>query len=329
MSDTTPETPKIKGWNHVPNVPIQTSPFFSWPPDPARMWRWLARQWLTFTENLLILAIALITYTFFQPSLETMATLHWQWIGAIWLRNIVLMSMVAGGLHWYFYMRRGQAERLKYDPRDLMHKGKQFTFGGQVRDNMFWTLASGVTVWTAYEVAMFHAMANGWAPVLLPSEHPVWFVLMFLLTPVWLSFHFYWIHRILHWGPLYKLAHALHHRNINVGPWSGMSMHPVEHIGFLSPVLICFVVPAHPLHVLFMMQHLALRASSSHTGYEKLVMGDTAELALGTFHHQMHHRYFEVNYGNLEMPWDKFFGTFHDGTVAAHERLKDRRGRRG
>ena len=223
---------RVPGWNHVPNVPIQTSPFFSWPPDLSRMGRWLSVRWLSFTENLLILSIALICYTFFQPSLETMSTLHWSWIAGIWLRNMVLMSLVAGGLHWYFYMRRGQGERLKYDPRELMRKGRQFSFGGQVRDNMFWTLTSGVGIWTAYEVLMFHLMAKGWIPVLVASEHPVWFALWFVLTPVWLSFHFYWIHRFLHWGPLYRLAHALHHRNVNVGPWSGMSMHPVEHIGF-------------------------------------------------------------------------------------------------
>ena len=38
----------------------------------------------------------------------------------------------------------------------------------------------------------------------------------------------------------------------------------------------------------------------------------------------MHHRYFECNYGNLEVPWDKWFGSFHDGTIAAHQRMKQR-----
>ena len=42
-------------------------------------------------------------------------------------------------------------------------------------------------------------------------------------------------------------------------------------------------------------------------------------------HHQMHHRYFECNYGSLEIPWDKFFGSFHDGTVEADKRMKERR----
>lgn len=329
MTKTTPQNePKLTGWNHVPDVPIQVSPFFSWPPDPVRMWHWIAARWFRLAENSILVVVALICWTFFQPSLDTAQTLHWQWIGAIWLRNMVLMILVAGTLHWFFHGARRQGDRLKFDPRDLMRRGKQFTFGGQVRDNMFWTLGSGVGVWTAYEVLMFWAMANGWAPVLLWSDNPVWFVALFLLTPVWISFHFYWVHRALHWGPLYKLAHALHHRNVNVGPWSGLSMHPAEHVIFFSSILIHMIVPAHPLHILFHMQHQSLTAATSHTGFEDLLVQDRRQLALGTFHHQMHHRYFEVNYGNLEMPWDKWFGTFHDGTPEAHEALKDRRGRR-
>lgn len=319
---------RIPGWNHVPDVPIQVSPFFSWPPDPVRMARWIAARWLGIAENVLVLALTTISWLWFQPPLEVTATLAPGWIFGLWLRNMVLMTLVAGSLHWFFYVRKVQGERLKFDPRALMVNGRQFTFGGQVRDNMFWSLGSGVGFWTAYEVLMFWAMGNGYAPLLSPAEHPVIFVLWFLLTPVWISFHFYWVHRALHWGPLYKLAHALHHRNVNVGPWSGLSMHPVEHLIFFSSILIHFIVPAHPLHILFHMQHQSLTAATSHTGFENLLVEDKKRLALGTFHHQMHHRYFEVNYGNLEMPWDKWFGTFHDGTKTAHERLKSRRGRR-
>jgi lathosterol oxidase len=42
--------------------------------------------------------------------------------------------------------------------------------------------------------------------------------------------NFYLIHRLLHWPSLYKMAHSLHHRNANVGPWSVLSMHPIEYI---------------------------------------------------------------------------------------------------
>jgi len=42
-------------------------------------------------------------------------------------------------------------------------------------------------------------------------------------------------------------------------------------------------------------------------------------LPLGTFHHQLHHRYFTCNYGGLEMPWDQWTGSFHDGTHESHQ----------
>ena len=337
MTDTTgpatdrtngPKDKTLPGWHHVPQVPIQVSPFFSWPPKPTRMVEWIAVRWFQMAENSILTVIALICWAWLQPSLETTKTLSYDWIAAIWLRNMGLMILVAGGLHWFFHGAKRQAKTLKYDPRDLAVDGKNFTFGGQVRDNAFWTLSSGVGVWTAFEVLMFWAMANGYAPVLFWSDNPIWFIAVFFLTPVWISFHFYWIHRALHWGPLYRIAHSLHHRNINVGPWSGLSMHPVEHVLFFSSILIHLIVPGGIVHILFHMQHQALTAATSHTGFENLLVKDKKQLALGTFHHQMHHRYFEVNYGNLEMPWDKWFGTFHDGTRDAHDRLKRRRGRR-
>ena len=316
---------KIKGWNHIPAVPINVSPLFRWPPRPSEALKWIVNSWFFITENFIVLAIALVCLFWFQPSLEQAQTLSLGWIAQIYFRNFVLLAIVAGGLHLYFYTFKKQGQKLKYDPRPLAKSGRQFTLGGQVRDNMFWSLSSGVFFWTLYEVILFWAMANGWTPILYWSENPVWFALLLVLTPIWISFHFYWIHRLLHWSPLYRVAHGLHHRNTNVGPWSGLSMHPLEHLLFFSSVLIHLIIPTHPLHILFHMQHQSLTAATSHTGFENLLIKDEKTLALGTFHHQLHHRYFEVNYGNLQMPWDKWFGSFHDGTPEAHERMKHRR----
>lgn len=314
-------------WDHRPDTPIAVSPLFVWPPDPKGIFTWFRDRWFAIAENSILVLIALACWLWFQPPLEEMRTLSLGWIAQIWLRNLLLMGLVAGGLHLYFHRWRLQGRQLKFDPRDLPAPGRAFTFRNQFWDNVFWTMASGVTVWTGYEVLMFWAMANGYAPHLAWVDNPVWFLLLFPLTPLWISFHFYWVHRALHWPPLYRLAHALHHRNTNVGPWSGLSMHPVEHVLFFSSVLVHLIVPAHPIHILFHMQHQALTAATSHTGFEGMVVQDKTRLALGTFHHQMHHRYFECNYGNLEVPWDKWFGSFHDGTEVSHERMKARRQR--
>ena len=315
----------LKGWNHTPDVPLQVSPFFSWPPHPLAMISWLWGSWFFITERLIIVAIACISFYWFQPPLAETRTLAFGWIAEMFIRNVALMTLVAGGLHLYFYTFTKQGQELKYDPRPLMKNGRQFTLGGQIRDNMFWTTASGVTVWTAYEVLIFWAIANGLAPMLTWAANPIWFIALFLLIPVWESFYFYWIHRFLHIPFFYKHVHALHHRNINVGPWSGMAMHPVEHLIFLGSVLIHFVVAAHPVHILFHLQYYALTAATTHTGFEGMVVKDKNRLKLGTFHHQMHHRYFECNYGSLELPWDKWFGSFHDGTAASDAKIRERR----
>ena len=318
---------KLKGWNHQPQTPLSSSPLFAWPIKPLEVLSWVWNSWFLITERMLLVGIAFISVTWFQPPLEETQTLAFGWIAEIYLRNFILMFAVAGALHLYFYTFTKQGQRLKYDPRPLMTKGKQFTLGGQIRDNMFWTLGSGVLIWTGYEVLLFWAMANGWAPVLTWADSPVWFIALFLLIPLWESFYFYWIHRLLHVPFLYKRVHSLHHRNINVGPWSGLSMHPLEHLIFLGSGLIHFIVPASPVHILYHMQYLALTAATTHTGFEGLVVKDKNRLKLGTFHHQMHHRYFECNYGSLEVPWDRVFGSFHDGTPEADERIKERRKR--
>ena len=315
----------VKGWNHLPNVPIKVSPFFQWPLRPKDMLVWTWNSWFLISEKLIIVGIAFVSFYLFQPSLEETKNLEASWIFQMYFRNLVLMSTVAGGLHLYFYTFSRQGKKLRYDPRPLMKRGKQFTLGGQVKDNIFWTLASGVSIWTAYEVLMFWAIANGYAPMLQWATNPVFFIALFLIIPLWESFYFYWIHRFLHIPFFYKHVHALHHRNVNVGPWSGLSMHPFEHLIYLGTVLIHWVIAAHPVHILYHLQYYTLTAATTHTGFEALLVKDQSRLQLGTFHHQMHHRYFECNYGSIEIPWDKVFGSFHDGTEEAGKRLKGRR----
>ncbi|MER9165720.1 sterol desaturase family protein [Mesorhizobium sp. M0715] len=39
-----------------------------------------------------------------------------------------------------------------------------------------------------------------------------------LLIPLIQDLHFYLVYRLLHWPPLYKMVHSLHHNNVNPGP---------------------------------------------------------------------------------------------------------------
>jgi Delta7-sterol 5-desaturase len=325
---TDPSRPPKRGiWHHHPPLPIPNSALFDWPLRPREALWWLTRRWVQLTSGTLFLLTAVIVWTWVQPSLGTMEELSPGWIGGLWLRNLVLMTLFAGALHLWLFAFAMQGDRLKYDARPLVTDNAAFTFRDQVRDNMFWTLASGVTAWTAFEVLYWWGVANEVIPTFAFRGNEIWFLVWLLLMPLWTSAHFYWVHRLLHWPPLYKRVHALHHRSINIGPWSGLSMHPVESVLYISAVLIHFVVPSHPVIFLVHLYIKCIGPAFSHAGFESLLVRDGKLMNAGDFHHQLHHRYFECNYGTVEVPWDKWFGSFHDGSEEATERIRERRKR--
>lgn len=321
---------KGKGsWNHT--TPVVFSPLFDWPPNPKAFVIALTKRWVTVTRNVLFLIMAVLVYRYWVPDLSQMRTLSGDWIGLIFLRNFLFMVVVAGGLHLYLFTFRLQGKRLKYDSRAKFDKTRKFSFRNQVWDNMFWSLASGVTVWSVYETLYFWGLANGVVPSFAFTHYPLVFVLWLLIMPVVLSSHFFLIHRMLHWPPLYKTVHRLHHRNIHIGPWSGMAMHPVEHVIYISSALIHFVLPSHPVILLLHLYTRCMGPAFSHAGFEKLLVKDTSVVDAADFHHQLHHRFFECNYGTVDAPWDRWFGSFHDGSDEATVRMrkKSRRMRRG
>lgn len=314
-----------KRWHYMPELPLGVSPLFKTPPEPLAIGLWFMRGWLPLSERSIILLLAAVSWFFFHPALIRCQVFQFDWIAQIFIRNLLLMLLVAGGLHLYLYVYRKQGNQRRYDARPLVQRSRVFTFNNQVWDNMFWSCASGVTVWSGYEALMMWALANGHVPMLdMPGDLP-WLLLLIFLVPIWETFYFYLIHRMLHWPPLYRRVHYLHHRNTNVGPWSGLSMHPLEHLIYLGSVLIHWLVPANPLLIIFHLQYFTLSAATTHAGFEGILIDGRKRLALGTFHHQMHHRFFECNYGGLEIPWDKWMGSFHDGTPQSHREFLTRR----
>ena len=319
------KTSENKAWNYHPDLPLKDPSIFVWPPNPAFLMRWFARNWLTLSERVLMVIIAVGLWLVAYPKLETAQSFAFGWIAQIWLVNMVLMIVSAGGLHLYFITYRKQGKRLKFDPRDQGRNNRLWNFSDQVKDNMFWSLGSGVLQLTGFQVITMWAIANGYTPVITLNSNPVWFIMALILIPIWSAFHFYWVHRLLHVPFLYKRVHSLHHRNVNIGPWSGFAMHPVEHFLYLSTLCIHWIVASHPIHLFFHIIYQGPGAAMTHTGYEDLLIKDKRRLALGTFYHQLHHRYYECNYGNQEMPWDRWFGTFHDGSEEATRTTRDRK----
>ena len=123
---------------------------------------------------------------------------------------------------------------------------------------------------------------------------------------------------------MYKIAHSVHHRNVNPGPWSSLSMHPIEHLLYFSGVIIHWIILSHPLHATYHLFHAGLGSANGHIGFKQMMINDKRAIDLSNYNHYLHHKYFEVNYGNLMIPFDQWFGTYHDGSKEMHEKMLKR-----
>ena len=297
-------------------------PVFEWPPRPLAALRWLPNYFVPWNTAYLVVAAGL--WWLATPSTTTMATLGLGWVLAILVRNLAVVTVFYSNAHWTLYRRRSQAERYKFNrawPRPA--QGNR-TLGSQHRETVFWSLISGVPIWTAWEATTLWLLSSGRIPALSWSDNPSWFVALFVFILLFREVHFYLIHRAIHWRPLYRTVHRLHHRNVNPSPWSGLSMHPVEHALYFSAMALHWVVASHPLHVIYTGVHLALAPIPGHLGFERIQVG-RATIGTNGYAHYLHHKLFEVNYGDGLIPLDRWFGSFHDGSPEAGEQLERRR----
>lgn len=291
---------------------------------PGFIWPW----------NTIYFLMCCITYKFATPPSEMCKEFGTDWVARLWFRNLILLWMFAGGWHLLLYTMKSQGPDgmdRKYD-KTWPAYNKKFLFGHQTYENVFMSCASGVTIWTAYEALFMRMWANDSIPFYTDWFHnpefvPTWiprggwsFFVLFCI-PFWREFHFYWIHRFSHWKPFYKQVHYLHHKNVNPGPWSGLSMHPVEHIMYFAVVFPHMFIVGHPIHLFFNAQHTALTPAGGHHGFEGPVKGPGPAKYTGSYFHYLHHRYFECNYGEATLPLDKWFGTFRDGQSVADGKM--------
>ena len=199
---------------------MRLPPLYAWPPRPLAALRYLLIE-LLYPWGFVFLGLAFPTWWFLTPSLETMANFEPGWIALLWLRNSGLLFLFAGGLHWRLHASRSQGDDYRINRKELATDNKLFLWRDQVRDNMFWSIVSGVSFWTAYEAIAYWVYANGHLPII---DNPWYFVASVYLVFLWSTTNFYFVHRLLHFQSVYRHVHELHHRNVDVGPWTGISM---------------------------------------------------------------------------------------------------------
>ena len=169
-------------------------------------------------------------------------------------------------LHAY----RGRKKEFKFHKQWMDTDNDKFLWNNQVWDNMFWSIVSGVTIVSAYEALTFWIYANEFRSSPAFVDHPLYLVFCTYAVFFVGTAHFYCIHRLSHWPPLYKISHELHHRNINTGPWTGISMHPTEHLLYFSVLMIVWFVPVHPFIIVLISLWFMAGPAPSHSDFDFL-----------------------------------------------------------
>ena len=293
---------------------IGVPPLFAWPPQPRAALRWLLFD-LMAPWGFFWMVLAVLVWQFMTPSLESMHNFSIGWFVQLWIRNAVILAAIAGSLHWWFHMHRGQERDTKFIAPWLATDDPKFLWRDQVLDNMTFSVVSGVTIWTCYEAATWWWYANGYVSTVSFAEQPVYCVLMIWGVFCWSTLHFYLNHRLLHFKPFYTIAHERHHRNVNTGPWSGISMHPLEHLIYFTVFLLWWVIPVHPVVIILTGLFQGVSPAVSHSGFDYLKVGNRLKIPTGDNFHNMHHRLFNVNYGNSIMPIDRLFNSWNGDPV--------------
>jgi sterol desaturase/sphingolipid hydroxylase (fatty acid hydroxylase superfamily) len=143
-----------------------------------------------------------------------------------------------------------------------------------------------------------------------------WWVIVggFLGFLVFNDIWFYAWHRLMHHPKLFRYVHAVHHKSVDVNPFSVYSFHPVEALILGSSVIpVIFFVPLY-LPLLGLAQAIGLANNvMSHLGYEFLPrwynrIPPFRWLNTATFH-SLHHTELRGNYGLMFRIWDQWLGT--------------------
>lgn len=298
----------------TPSTRLEYAPFWEKPFSLKKLLAWIPGYF--FPWNAFHMAVTLAYWAWVIPDVEVMKTLTWDWALWLYLVNATGIFILYGAIELFFYVRRKQGTRFKYNAKFPSEQPSDvFWFKSQNIDNFLRSFLFSIPLWTVVEVIFLHAFATGAVPWLTWVDHPLYLAVLVLIVPLIHEVHFFCIHRLIHWGPLYKWVHSVHHNSVNASPWSSLSMHPVEGFLYHAVALWHLVLPSNPVVALFQVNLAGYGALNGHIGFDKLEITENTPLNSHAYAHYLHHKYFEVNYGGDGLvPLDRWFGSWHDGS---------------
>ncbi|HXO71882.1 MAG TPA: sterol desaturase family protein [Bradyrhizobium sp.] len=285
-------------------------PIFSWPPQPRAvanvvfgfpglLWPWPA----------LYLGVAFLQWTIIGNSIFE-GDVSLASFAGFYLVNLVALVIFVLTFHYVLYVRKVQGLKYKYSRHWPEKNNRRFIFSNELLEGVLLSCVSAVAVWTVYTFVMLVLYRNKILPGAGTDTNIIWSVFTFLLFPFWANVHFYFTHRWLH-GRALNRFHSVHHKARDISPWSGLSMHPLEHMIYFSAVPIyVLVVPTHPVLMMYFMVASALGPTTLHHGFAAIKFGKNGLFMTDHYHHYLHHQFGQANFGATNLvPFDSWLKT--------------------
>ena len=157
----------------------------------------------------------------------------------------------------------------------------------------------------------------------------VWYITSFPLMFIVHDAYFYWTHRLMHYPPVFRIFHLMHHRSTNPSPWAAFAFHPLEAIveaGIFPVLLIVMPLTVDQFTVFFII--MLVYNVYGHLGWE-IYPKSFSRHWLGRWintsvNHNQHHQFFKGNYGLYFLWWDRWMGTIRDDYEAGFEAVHER-----
>ena len=301
----------LPGWVDTAKTPGTT-------PQAVPPWSAWARSVLTgkallWSPNFIWLSFAVAVYVVFPYDFGAARTLAPRWVASRLAINTALLFGYFG--FWEVTLYSWDWSKRKFKGSWVSKEGaatwvnNNWPTRERLGHNCWWCLLAAVQ-YTCWEVFVVHLYATGKLPHIKDEaafaswQNALRMVLWTAAVPVWRGAHFYFAHRFIHMRFLYKFVHSLHHRNTDIEPFSGLAMHPIEHLYYFSCIAPSLYFNMSPFHFTWNMVHLLLSPAASHSGWEDHTQSDQF--------HYLHHAKFECNYGSASFPLDNYFGTFRE-----------------
>jgi Delta7-sterol 5-desaturase len=238
-------------------------------------------------------------------------------IGGLFI-NGSLMAL-AYYIFWKFFKKRFQKWRIQIRERV---DSKQIK--AELKNAVITALVGSL-----FSVIVIYLNSKGYTKIYTNyADYPFFtfagFFLLLIIDDTW----FYWMHRLLHHPKIYRHIHAVHHKSVDVNPFTSMSFHALE--PFLLTLWIfpvAFFVPTYAPVLGVLQIYGFLDNIKSHLGYEffpKKFNKSWLRFLTSSTYHNMHHSKFMGNYGVHFRIWDKLLKTEFKDYEQEYDKIKNR-----